>query len=158
MCENLVFFSSNKFKDDEETRPTGVNATKMGPDDIQLHVHSDHDTGGHWCAKVLFFSLLAVLLGLIGIILLENRGISDRKWAGWVFALFFFLLHILKTNCVHIIVDTPLSESRFAEVLEGWVDEKRETHDDHEDEHAHLEDSHDDEGFEDDHNLDEDGK
>lgn len=80
--KNSYIFFKNQFKDDEEIRPTGVNATKMGPDDIQLHVHSDHDTGGHWCAKVLFFSLLAVLLGLIGIILLENRGISDRKWTG----------------------------------------------------------------------------
>lgn len=52
----------------------------MGPDDIQLHVHSDHGTGGHWCAKILFFSLMAVLLGLIGLILLENRGISDCKY------------------------------------------------------------------------------
>lgn len=63
---------------------------------------------------------------------------------------------------MYVTVDTPLSESRFADVLEGWVDEKRETHDDHVDEHAHLEDSHEDEGFEDDHNLndhaDEDGK
>lgn len=53
----------------------------MGPDDLQLHVHSDHGTGGHWCAKVLFFSLMAVLLGLIGLILLENRGLSDCKYS-----------------------------------------------------------------------------
>lgn len=49
----------------------------MGPDDIQLHVHSDHGTGGHWCAKIFFFSLMAILAGLIGLILLENRGLSD---------------------------------------------------------------------------------
>lgn len=59
--------------------PSGVHSTKMGPDDIQLHVHSDHGTGGHWCAKLVFFSLMAVLLGLIGLILLENRGLSDCK-------------------------------------------------------------------------------
>lgn len=29
-------------------------------------------------------------------------------------------------------MDTPLSESRYAGILEGWVDEERETHD-HED-------------------------
>lgn len=69
------------FTDDEETRPTGVHATKMGPDDIQLHVHSDHETGGHWCAKIFFFSLLAVLLGLIGLILLENRGLADCEYS-----------------------------------------------------------------------------
>lgn len=31
------------------------------------------------------------------------------------------------------LVDTPLSESRYAEILEGWVDEEREAHDDHHD-------------------------
>lgn len=58
--------------------PAGVHATKMGPEDIQFHVHSDHGTGGHWCAKIVFFSLLAVLAGLVGLIILENRGLSDR--------------------------------------------------------------------------------
>lgn len=62
----------------EKTPPaTGVNPGKMGADDIQLHVQSDHGTGGHWCAKIFFFSLMAILVGLIGLILLENRGISD---------------------------------------------------------------------------------
>lgn len=28
-------------------------------------------------------------------------------------------------------MDTPLSESRFADMLEGWVDEEREVHDEH---------------------------
>lgn len=74
---NYVVF---RMVDDEETQPSGVHATKMGPDDIQFHVHSDHGTGGHWCAKIFFFSLLAILLGLIGLILLENRGLSDRKF------------------------------------------------------------------------------
>lgn len=51
----------------------------MGPNDIQLHVHSDPGTGGHWCAKLIFFSLMTILAGLIGLILLENRGLSDCK-------------------------------------------------------------------------------
>lgn len=79
-CSTNSISIQNKFTDDEETRPSGVHATKMGPEDIQLHVHSDHGTGGHWCAKVFFFSLLAILLGLIGLILLENRGLSDREY------------------------------------------------------------------------------
>ncbi|KAG4073680.1 hypothetical protein HA402_000904 [Bradysia odoriphaga] len=94
-----------KRDDDEPKEKSAPVHAKMGPDDIQLHVHSDHGTGGHWCAKILFFSLMAVLVGLIGLILLETRGVSD--------------------------LDTPLSESRFADYLEGWVDEKRESHDDH---------------------------
>lgn len=41
-------------------------------------------------------------------------------------------------------MDTPLSESRFADMLEGWVDEEREAHDEHDvaasfDSHEHDE-------------------
>lgn len=51
-------------------------------------------------------------------------------------------------------MDTPLSESRFADVLEGWVDEKREVHDEHDlhaahDDHDVHDDDHD--GHDDDH-------
>lgn len=52
----------------------------MGPGDVHMHVHSDHGTGGHWCAKVVFFALLAVLGGLVVLIILENRGLSDGKF------------------------------------------------------------------------------
>ncbi|XP_055688759.1 aspartyl/asparaginyl beta-hydroxylase isoform X2 [Lutzomyia longipalpis] len=90
----------------ESTTPHPSGVQTMGPDDVQLHVHKDHGTGGHWCAKIVFFSLLAILAGLVGLIILENRGLSD--------------------------VDTPLSESRFSDILEGWVEENRESHDDHE--------------------------
>lgn len=87
--------------------------------------HGDHGAG--MCAKIVFFSLMAILLGLVVLIVLENRGGSD--------------------------LDTPLSESRFSEYLQGWVDEKRE--DDHHDDHpAHFDhgDDHDDEeGDHDDH-------
>lgn len=49
----------------------------MGQDDLQMHVHKDHGTGGHWCAKIVFFLLLAILAGLVGLIIMENRGQSD---------------------------------------------------------------------------------
>lgn len=65
--------------DDERKCPSGVHATKMGPEDFQLHVQSDHSTGGHWCAKIFFFTLLVILLGLICLIIMENRGLDDRK-------------------------------------------------------------------------------
>lgn len=51
----------------------------LGQDDIQMHVQKDHGTGGHWCAKIVFFLLLAILAGLVGLIILENRGQSDRE-------------------------------------------------------------------------------
>lgn len=84
-----------------------------------MHVPDhDHDHGAGFCAKVIFFALMAILLSLVVLIVIENRDGSD--------------------------VDTPLSESRFSEYLQGWVDEKREedhhdepilSHEDHDDEH-----------------------
>ncbi|XP_035910498.1 uncharacterized protein LOC118511474 isoform X2 [Anopheles stephensi] len=105
-------------KDDEDTvKETTVHAPKQPsagaaqaakePGDIQMHIHSDHGTGGHWCAKVVFFILLAGLGALIGLILMESQGVSND--------------------------DTPLSESRYSEFFNGWVDETRQ------DEHHHDE-------------------
>ncbi|XP_062136785.1 aspartyl/asparaginyl beta-hydroxylase isoform X11 [Drosophila sulfurigaster albostrigata] len=114
-------------KRDDDTASHGVHITKMGNDDVHLHVQHSHGTGGHWCAKIIFFSLMAVLLGLVGLIILENRGLED--------------------------VDTPLSESRYSNYFDGWVEEHRQDEhdahgspeaalDDHDDEH---DDDHDDE-------------
>lgn len=52
----------------------------MGTDGINLHIHKDHGIGGNWCVKIVFFSLMAILLGIVGLIILENRGISDSKF------------------------------------------------------------------------------
>ncbi|XP_058054376.1 aspartyl/asparaginyl beta-hydroxylase isoform X2 [Anopheles bellator] len=101
-------------KDDEDTvKETTVHAPKQPsagaaqaakePGDVQMHIHSDHGTGGHWCAKVVFFFLLGALGALIGLIIVENQGLSND--------------------------DTPLSESRYSEFFSGWVDETRQ--DDH---------------------------
>ncbi|XP_017149689.1 aspartyl/asparaginyl beta-hydroxylase isoform X12 [Drosophila miranda] len=92
-------------KRDDDESSHGVHITKMGNDDVHLHVHHEHDTGGNWCAKIIFFSLMAVLLGLVGLIILENRGLED--------------------------MDTPLSESRFSNYFNGLVDEHRREHDAH---------------------------
>ncbi|SPP73956.1 blast:Aspartyl/asparaginyl beta-hydroxylase [Drosophila guanche] len=92
-------------KRDDDESSHGVHITKMGNDDVHLHVHHDHGTGGNWCAKIIFFSLMAVLLGLVGLIILENRGLED--------------------------MDTPLSESRFSNYFNGLVDEHRGEHDAH---------------------------
>ncbi|XP_038116447.1 aspartyl/asparaginyl beta-hydroxylase isoform X5 [Culex quinquefasciatus] len=131
-------------KDDEDTvKETPVQktpsagaaqaATQVG--DIQMHLHSDHGTGGHWCAKIVFFILLAGLGALIGLILIENRGLSND--------------------------DTPLSESRYAEYFSGWVDENRE--DDHHHEEIlnalnQLEEHEDDDEGHDDAELPDDGE
>ncbi|XP_017079050.1 aspartyl/asparaginyl beta-hydroxylase isoform X5 [Drosophila eugracilis] len=104
-------------KRDDDESSHGVHITKMGNEDLHLHVHHEHGTGGHWCAKIIFFALMAVLLGLVGLIIMENRGLED--------------------------LDTPLSESRFSKVFDGWVDEHRDEHDAH-DVHEHSEEALDD--------------
>ncbi|XP_054089651.1 uncharacterized protein LOC105209240 isoform X2 [Zeugodacus cucurbitae] len=107
----LSFSRHSSFEDDESSH--GVHITKMGTEDVHFHVQHEHGTGGHWCAKIFFFSLLAILFGLVGLIILENRGISD--------------------------LDTPLSESRFSNYFDGWVDESRQEHDDHDPVQASIE-------------------
>ncbi|XP_028176355.1 aspartyl/asparaginyl beta-hydroxylase isoform X1 [Ostrinia furnacalis] len=89
----------------EEPRGT---AAALGEGDVFMHSYHDHGTGGHWCAKIIFFSLLAILVTLIGLIILENRGLSE-----------------LEANSV---------ESRYSGVLEGWLEDAPE--DDHHDEHT----------------------
>lgn len=62
----------------------GVDTAKINESEkknVQMHVGEDHDHGVGWCAKVVFFLLMAVLAGLVGLIVLENRGGSDRKKA-----------------------------------------------------------------------------
>ncbi|XP_016968293.1 aspartyl/asparaginyl beta-hydroxylase isoform X4 [Drosophila biarmipes] len=101
---DVTVLRQSSFQDDDESSH-GVHITKMGNEDLHLHVHHEHGTGGHWCAKIVFFALMAVLLGLVGLIIMENRGLED--------------------------LDTPLSESRFSKVFDGWVDEHRDEHDAH---------------------------
>ncbi|XP_070134664.1 aspartyl/asparaginyl beta-hydroxylase isoform X2 [Drosophila bipectinata] len=127
---DLTDLRQSSFQDDDESSH-GVHITKMGNDDVHLHVHHDHGTGGHWCAKIIFFSLMAALLGLVALIIMENRGLED--------------------------LDTPLSESRFSNYFDGWVDEHRAEHEAHDvqepsgealddhDEHDELEDHEEDE-------------
>lgn len=78
--------------DDESSH--GVHITKMGSEDVHFHVQHEHGTGGHWCAKIFFFSLLAILFGLVGLIILEHRGISDCKYLMNL----FFIENIIKTT------------------------------------------------------------
>lgn len=86
--------------------------------DIQMHIEKESETGGHWCAKILFFALLSILIGLIVLIIVENRGMTE--------------------------VAQPQGESRFSEYFEGWTEEPK----DHDEEEHHVDhhDDHDDDG------------
>nr|XP_034833423.1 aspartyl/asparaginyl beta-hydroxylase-like [Maniola hyperantus] len=108
----------------EEPRGT---AAALGEGDVFIHTQQDNGTGGHWCAKIIFFSLLAILITLIGLIILENRGLTE-----------------LEANSV---------ESRYSGVLEGWLEDAPD--DDHHDEHTLDLKHHDDEEGEDEHNIEE---
>ncbi|XP_063616855.1 aspartyl/asparaginyl beta-hydroxylase isoform X1 [Cydia splendana] len=95
-------------KDDLGVDEPRGTAAALGEGDVFMHSQHDHGTGGHWCAKIIFFSLLFVLIGLIGLIILENRGLSE-----------------LEANSV---------QSQYSGVLEGWLEDAPE--DDHHDEHT----------------------
>lgn len=42
-----------------------------------MHSHKDVGTGGNMCTKIIFYTLLGTLLVMIGIILLDQRGLTD---------------------------------------------------------------------------------
>ncbi|XP_045538064.1 aspartyl/asparaginyl beta-hydroxylase isoform X2 [Papilio machaon] len=113
-----------------EELPRGTAAV-FGEGDVLMHSYHEHGTGGHWCAKIIFFSLLSVLVTLIVLIILENRGLTE-----------------LEANAV---------ESRYSGVLDGWIEDTPD--DDHHDEHTldlkhhSYEDIHDD-GDDDQHEID----
>lgn len=47
-------------------------------DDVNIHVHKEDGTGGGICAKIVFFLLFSALAVLIGLIITEHRGSTDR--------------------------------------------------------------------------------
>ncbi|XP_015109360.1 glutamic acid-rich protein isoform X2 [Diachasma alloeum] len=88
--------------------PTLIGSSDHG-ENVTIHVHKEGGTGGHWCAKIIFFVLLSVLVGLVGVIIFESRGSTD--------------------------VDTPVASSRWAMIFEGWVDDSLSLHDEHDESH-----------------------
>lgn len=80
----LIIFFLISFSLPEDEPTIGVDTAKINESEkktVQMHVHeSDHDHGVGWCAKIVFFTLMAILAGLVVLIVLENRGGSDRKY------------------------------------------------------------------------------
>ncbi|KOC63546.1 Ras GTPase-activating protein 3 [Habropoda laboriosa] len=77
--------------------PTTGNVNENLTDNITIHVYKENSTGGHWCARIIFFVVLALLVGLIGVVIFEHRGTTD--------------------------INTPLKSSRWAFIFDGWVDD-----------------------------------
>uniref|UniRef100_A0A336M8A0 CSON011023 protein n=1 Tax=Culicoides sonorensis TaxID=179676 RepID=A0A336M8A0_CULSO len=120
---------SKKRKDDDE--PILIREKRSSSEhspDMEMHIEKESETGGHWCAKIVFFALLSILIGLIALIIIENRGMTE--------------------------VAQPQGESRFSEYFEGWVEEPK----DHDEDHVvhSLHDDHDDGEDDDDHGHDDD--
>ncbi|GLV43168.1 Aspartyl beta-hydroxylase [Carabus blaptoides fortunei] len=95
--------------------PTVVPPPQVN-EDFNIHVHNDHGTGGGLCAKLVFFILLSALAIFIGSVITQNRGLTD--------------------------LDTPASESRFANIFSGWIDDSVNSHDDDHYAGVNFEDKH----------------
>ncbi|XP_017763453.1 PREDICTED: myb-like protein X [Eufriesea mexicana] len=119
-----------KRKKDEDdnviSSPTLGNISENLTDNVTIHIYKESSTGGHWCARIIFFVVLTMLVGLIGVVIIEHRGTTD--------------------------ISTPLESSRWAFLFDGWVDDSlslsnEETHDNgpeeakQEDELKHNEDN-----------------
>lgn len=63
--------------DDEEGTPPPVSIEEN--ENMMIHLHKEEGTGGHWCAKILFFAVLAALTGAICLIIIEHQGESDGE-------------------------------------------------------------------------------
>jgi len=85
MYRNKLLITQTFFElylDDEDTGtppPTLISPTDTSAENVTIHIYKESSTGGHWCARIIFFILLAVLAGLIGIIIFEHRGTTDGK-------------------------------------------------------------------------------
>ncbi|XP_063698898.1 aspartyl/asparaginyl beta-hydroxylase [Culicoides brevitarsis] len=103
---------SKKRKDEDE--PVSIREKRSSSEhspDIQMHIEKESETGGHWCAKIVFFFLLSILIGLVALIIIENRGLTE--------------------------IAQPQGESRFSEYFEGWIEEPK----DHEEDEHHVTES-----------------
>lgn len=77
----MAFCFVSSFLDEEDTGtppPLLINPSE-NIENLTIHIHKESSTGGHWCARIIFFTLSAILIGLIGIIIFEYRGATDGK-------------------------------------------------------------------------------
>ena len=76
ILKHIIFVS----EDDEGTPPPMLVRTHSESENITMHIEKEVSTGGHWCAKIFFFILMAALIGVIGLIIFEYRGETDGKF------------------------------------------------------------------------------
>lgn len=55
------------------------NVSENLTDNVTIHIYKESTTGGHWCARIIFFAVLTMLVGLIGVVIIEHRGTTDSK-------------------------------------------------------------------------------
>ncbi|XP_058810367.1 glutamic acid-rich protein [Phymastichus coffea] len=117
---------------DEDEAALPISSGRSGSTDqlenVAIHIHKESGTGGHWCAKIIFFALLAALLAGVVLIIVEHRGSAD--------------------------VDKPVRASQWT-IFEGWVDDTIATHEEDVDSHHLADQSHECEDHEQDDQADE---
>lgn len=64
----------HKFKTDNEKR--NFDFVDQGE---KIHVQNEHGIGGNICVKIIFFCLLSLLVGAVGLIYIQSQGSTDGK-------------------------------------------------------------------------------
>ncbi|KAK6619573.1 hypothetical protein RUM43_012330 [Polyplax serrata] len=104
--------STHKFKSEPSKKSFDLN--DLGE---KIHIQNEHGIGGNICVKIVFFCLLALLVGAVGLIYVHSQGSTD--------------------------VDLPsVEESRFSEYFTGWLDDAVDDHEHETAEHADDGDDH----------------
>lgn len=73
------FWFPFSFLDEPAIGVDTAKITESEKKDVQMHIQEE-DHGVGWCAKIVFFTLMAILAGLVVLIVLENRNGSDREF------------------------------------------------------------------------------
>ncbi|XP_050476079.1 glutamic acid-rich protein-like isoform X2 [Bombus huntii] len=118
----MIYKNDSILLDEEDNiipSPTVGNASENLTDNVTIHIYKESTTGGHWCARIIFFTVLTMLVGLIGVVIIEHRGTTD--------------------------ISTPLESSRWAFIFDGWVDDSlslsnEESHDNENEKTKQIED------------------
>lgn len=66
--------STHKFKSEPSKKSFDLN--DLGE---KIHIQNEHGIGGNICVKIVFFCLLALLVGAVGLIYVHSQGSTDGK-------------------------------------------------------------------------------
>lgn len=70
------------------------SSTNEHLESVMIHVHKETGAEGHWCARIVFFALLAALISIASLIIFEHRNTADGM------KMFFFYYSLVTTAAV----------------------------------------------------------